>query len=92
MQLRTNCTQARSVTGNNCGKWHLLYHLLLYYNVYMHPLLKKKNVAEQQVGRLSVGNAQAATVLVSWYEQEGGEIAFSSGTTEHGYGGEDSVM
>lgn len=43
MQLCTNCTQARSVTGNNCGKWHLLYHLsltLLY--VYMHPLLTKE--------------------------------------------------
>ena len=47
-------------------------------------------MAEQQAGRLPVGNAQAATVLVSWYEQEGGDIAFALGTTEHGYGGEDS--
>lgn len=49
----------------------------------------KKNRAEQQAGRLPVGNAQAAAVLVVWYQQEQGEIALSLGTTERGYGGED---
>lgn len=43
-------------------------------------------MAEQQAGRLPVGNAGAATVLVSWYQQERGEIAFFLGTTQHGYG------
>lgn len=49
-------------------------------------------MAEQQAGRLPVGNTQAATILESWYQQESREIALSLGTTEHGYWGENSGM
>lgn len=58
----------------------------------MRQLRKIRNTAEQQAGMLLVGNAQGATVLVSWYQQERGETALSLGTAEHGYGGEDSDM
>lgn len=77
MQLCTNCTQARSVTGNNCDKWHLLYLLsLTLFYMYVHQLRKIRNTAEQQAEMLLVGNDQGATVLVLWYQQETGNCSF----------------
>ena len=36
-------------------------------------------MAKPQAGKLPVGNAQAATVLVSWYQQERGKLLFPWG-------------